>query len=116
MVELWAPITCHNPFMSPIPWSTILTHGPSIVASAKRLLATTDSPEIRERHKALDARMDEMQKASAESARLLHEIAQQMQALTMAQQEAARRGRLALILAVAATVISIGAAIVAVVN
>lgn len=102
--------------MSPIPWSTILTHGPSIVASAKRLLATTDSTDLHERHKALDARLDEMQKASAESARLLHEIAQQMQALTMAQQEAARRGRIAIILAAAATVISIGAAIVAVVN
>jgi hypothetical protein len=100
----------------PIPWSTILTHGPSIVASAKRLLATTDTTDIRERHQALDARLDELQKASMESARLLHEIAQQMQALTMAQQEAARRGRIAIILAVAATVISIGAAIVAVVR
>ena len=34
----------------------------------------------------------------------------------MAQQEAARRGRIAIILAVAATVISIGAAIVAVMS
>jgi hypothetical protein len=99
--------------MSPIPWTTLLTHGPAIVASAKRLLTTTDTSDIRQRHQALDARLDEMQKASAESARLLHEIAEQMQALTMAQQEAAHRGRIAMTLAVAATVVGIGAAILA---
>jgi hypothetical protein len=100
--------------MSPIPWSTILTHGPAIVASAKRLL--TDASEARERNNALDVRLDELQKASAESARLLHEIAQEIQALALAQQQAARRGRLAIILAVAATVISIAAVVLAVVN
>ncbi len=100
----------------PIPWSAILTHGPAIVASAKRLLATTGGPDVRERHQALDGRLDELQKASAESARLLHDIAQQMQALTLAQQEAARRGRIALTLAIAATIISIGAAILAIVR
>ena len=100
----------------PIPWSAILTHGPAIVASAKRLLATTGTPDIREKHQALDARLDEMQKASAESARLLHEIAQQLQALTIAQQESARRAWIAVILAIVATIISIGAAVLAVAN
>ena len=102
--------------MSPIPWSTILTHGPAIVASAKRLLATTAAGDIRERHQALDARLNELQNASAESVRLLHDIAQQTQALTMAQQEAARRGRITLTLAIAATIISVGAAILAIVR
>jgi hypothetical protein len=100
--------------MSPIPWTTILTHGPAIVASAKRLL--TDASEARERNNALDVRLDELQKASAESARLLHDIAQEIQALALAQQQSARRVRLALILAVAATVISIAAVVLAVVN
>jgi hypothetical protein len=99
--------------MSPIPWSTILTHGPALVASAKRLLTTTEASDVRQRHQALDTRLDEIQRASSESARLLHEIAQQMQALTMAQQEAARRGRIAMTLAVAATVVGVGAAILA---
>ena len=98
----------------PIPWSAILTHAPAIVTSARRLLAATDPAEVRERHQALDTRFDEMQKASAQSARLLHEIAQQMQTLTIAQQESARRGRIAMILAIAATIIGIAAAILAV--
>lgn len=95
--------------MSPIPWSLILTHGPAIVSSAKRLLATTEAKDMRERHQDIDTRLDEMQRASADSARLLHEIAEQMQALTLAQQEAARRGRIAMGLAVAAMVLGIGA-------
>ena len=98
----------------PIPWSTILTHAPGIITSARRLLAATDPTEVRDRHEALDTRLDEMQRASAESARLLHEIAQQMQTLTIAQQESERRGRIAMILAIAATIISIGAAILAI--
>lgn len=102
--------------MSPIPWSTILTHGPAIVASARRLLATTDAKDVREKHQALDARLNEMQKASVESARLLHEIAQQMQALTMAHQEAVRRGRIAIALAVAAMLLGIGALILTLVR
>jgi hypothetical protein len=99
--------------MSPIPWSTILTHGPAIVASARRLMATTDASDIRERHQALDARLDDLQKASAESARLLHDIALQMEALTTARHEAARRGRITLTLSIAATIISVGAVILA---
>jgi hypothetical protein len=102
--------------MSPIPWSAIITHGPAIVASARRLLMATDVDEARKRNHALDARLDELQKASAESARLLHEIAQQTQALAVAQQQAARRGQIAVILAVAATVISVAAIVLATVN
>jgi hypothetical protein len=102
--------------MSPIPWTTILTHGPAIVASARRLLATVDAKDSRERHKALDLRLEELQKASAESARLVHDIAEQVQALTMAQQEAARRGRIAMTLAVAAVLAAIGAAILVLVR
>lgn len=98
----------------PIPWSAILTHAPGIITSARRLLAATDPAEVREQHQALDTRLDEMQKASAEAARLLHEIGQHMQTLTIAQQESARRGRMAMILAIAATIISIGAAILAI--
>jgi CHASE3 domain sensor protein len=102
--------------MSPIPWTTILTHGPAIVASARRLLATTDAKDARERHAALDLRLEELQRASAESARLVHDIAEQVQALTMAQQEAARRGRIAITLAVAALLVAIGAAILVLVR
>jgi hypothetical protein len=102
--------------MSPIPWTTILTHGPAIVASARRLLATTDAKDARERHAALDLRLEQLQRASAESARLVHDIAEQVQALTMAQQEAARRGRIAITLAVAALLVAIGAAILVLVR
>jgi len=99
--------------MSPIPWSTILTHGPALVASARRFLAATETKDVREGNSALDVRLEDLQRASVESARLVHDIAQQVQALTVAQQEAVRRGRIAMTLAVAAVVVAIGAAIVA---
>jgi hypothetical protein len=102
--------------MSPIPWSAILTHGPAIVASAKRLLATTGASDVRERTQALDVRLDDLHKASAETARVLHDMAQQVQALTEAQRDAARKIRVALAFAVAAAALAIGATILALVN
>jgi len=97
--------------MPRIPWAAILTHGPAIVSAAKHLLGTTSkSPE---RNQSLEARLDQLEKGSVESARLLQDIAQQLQTLTVAQEQTARRAHIAVALASAAVVISIAAGILA---
>jgi electron transfer flavoprotein alpha/beta subunit len=101
--------------MSPIPWAAILTHGPAIVSAASRLLATASASESRNRHETIEARLDQLEKASMESARLLQEIAQQVQALTIAQEQTARRAAIAMALGAAAAVVGIGAGVLAVI-
>lgn len=95
--------------MPPIPWTTILTHAPAIVRAAKGLLA--GAPDKKQ---ALDTRLDQLENTSLASARLLDDIAQQFQALAMAQEQTARRARIALTLGVVAIVIGIGAGLLAV--
>ena len=94
--------------MSPIPWGAILTHGPALVSAARSLLAT-QSTKTNERNRSIEARLDQLEKASIESARLLEELAEQLQALTLAQQEMQRRLRIAVIVGVAAAVLAVGA-------
>ena len=94
--------------MSPIPWGALLTHGPAIVSAARSLLAT-QSTKAPERNRSLEARIDQLEKASLESARLLEEMAEQLQAVTLAQQEMQRRLRIALIVSVGAAVVAVGA-------
>ena len=96
--------------MPPIPWTAILTHAPAIVRAAKGLLARTPDEK-----QTLDTRLDRLENTSLESARLLDDIAQQFQALAMAQEQTARRARIALTLGVVAIVVGIGAGIVAVI-
>jgi hypothetical protein len=101
--------------MSPIPWGAILTHGPSILSAARSLLAT-QSREASERHRTIEARLDQLEKASVESARLLEEMAEQLQALTLVQQEMQRRLRIAVIVGVVAAVVAVGALLYAIVT
>lgn len=98
--------------MSPIPWAAILTHGPAIVSAARALLAT-QSRKFDERNQSVDARIERLEKASVESARLLQEMAEQLQALTLAQQEIQRRLRLGLIASIVAALLALGALVVA---
>ena len=99
--------------MSPIPWGAILTHGPALVSAARSLLAT-QSTKAPERNRSIDARIDQLEKASLESARLLQEMAEQLQALSLAQQEMQRRLRIAVIVGVGAAVVAVGALVYAV--
>ena len=94
--------------MSPIPWGMLLTHGPAIVSAARSLLAS-QSTKAHDRNRSIEARIDQLEKASIESARLLEEMAEQLQALTLAQQEAQRRLRIAVIVGVGAAVVAAGA-------
>ena len=89
--------------MSPIPWAAILTHAPAIVAAAQRLFVTTQPNKTDQRQQSIEARLDRLETASADSARLLQEMAEQLQRLTTAQEDTRRRVRQALILAALAT-------------
>lgn len=93
--------------MSPIPWTTLLRHGPALVAAASRLLATANDNRVRQQNETFEQRVSDLENASAESARLLQDVAQQLQALAAAQQQTARIARVAL--AVAVTAFAIGA-------
>ena len=94
--------------MSPIPWGAILRHGPVIVSAARSLLAS-QSTKAHERNRSIEARIEQLEKASVETARLVEQMAEQLQALTLAQQEMQRRLRIALIVGVVAAVIAVGA-------
>ena len=95
--------------MPRIPWAAILTHGPAIVAAAKRLVATDAEAQ------SIETRLDQLEKGSMDSARLFQEMAQQVQALTIAQEQTARRARIAIGLGATALVVGIGASILAVI-
>jgi hypothetical protein len=101
--------------MSPIPWAAIVRFGPTLVASATRLLATADQNKLHQQNETMAARLEHLESASAESARLIREVAEQVQVLAAAHELTARAYRTALLLSVAATVVAIGAIIAAVV-
>ncbi|HZM94773.1 MAG TPA: hypothetical protein VFB92_15190 [Vicinamibacterales bacterium] len=98
--------------MPRIPWTAILTHGPAIVAAAKQLLATAGTSNTSATQN-LEARLQQLEKTSMESARLLEDIAQQIQALTIAQAQTARRAQIAVAVGAAAVVMAIGVGILA---
>ena len=92
--------------MSPIPWAAILTHGPAVLAAARTLLAT-QSKKATDGTRNPDTRLDQLEKASVETARLLQELAEQMQALTLAQQALQRKLQVALIAGVVAAALAV---------
>ena len=95
-----------------MPWSLILKHAPAILAAANSLYSrTTSSPG---RTKPGNDPIAALEEQSRESARLLQDIAQQLQALTLAQEVAARRARLALIVGSVALIVAAFAAVLAV--
>jgi len=97
----------------PIPWAAILTHGPRLVAAAQSLLAT-QTKRGNERHQNTEARLDQLEKGSVESARLLQAMAEQLQALTLVQQKTQKRVRVALVVGAVATLLGVGAVILAI--
>lgn len=96
--------------MPPIPWTAILTHAPAIVRAARGLLA--GAPDKKQ---TLETRLDRLENTSLESARLLDDIAQQLQALAMAQEQTARSARIGMILGAVAIAVGVGAGILAVI-
>jgi dsDNA-specific endonuclease/ATPase MutS2 len=85
------------------------------VAAAESLLST-QTKKVNERHQNIEARLDQLEKGSVESARLLQEMAEQLQALTLAQQETQKRVRVVVVLGTMATVLGVAAVILAIVT
>lgn len=96
-----------------IPWAALLRHAPSILGAADTLLARAKSSTSESTPQGVGERLDRLEQASGESAHLLHTIAQQVQALTLAQQRAAGHVRLAVGLAAVAVVLATCACILA---
>ena len=99
--------------MSPIPWGAILTHGPTVLAAARSLLAN-QTRQARDQNQSVEAQIDQLEKASVESAQLLQQVAEQIQALSAAQQDLQRRLKLALIVAGISAAVAVAAIIVAI--
>lgn len=99
--------------MSPIPWGAILTHGPTVLAAARSLLAN-QTRQARDQNQSVEAQIDQLEKASVESAQLLQQVAEQIQALTAAQQDLQGRLKLALIVAGISAAVAVAAIIVAI--
>jgi hypothetical protein len=61
----------------------------------------------------METRLDQVEKASLDSARLLQELAEQVEALSAAQERTARRDRIVIAISAVAVTAAIGALIVA---
>jgi hypothetical protein len=73
------------------------------------MLLANQSRQFDERNQSVDARLDQLEKTSVESARLLQEMAEQLQALMLAQQVIQRRLRLAFIASIVAALVALAA-------
>ena len=95
-----------------IPWATILKHAPAILAAADALRARARTSST-DKGPGIETRLASLEQGSRESAQLLQDIAQQIQALAVGQEIAVRRARIALGVAIAAGAVAIFASILA---
>ena len=99
-----------------IPWAAILRHAPTILAAADALLARTRASSTQGPARPIEARLGELEEGSRAAAQLAQDMAQQIQALTIAHDITVRRVRVAVGLGIAAAVVAIVAAILAIVR
>jgi hypothetical protein len=92
-----------------IPWAALLRHGPMILAAADALLARARSSKTGGTTSDSAERLSKLEHSSNETAQLLHDIAQQVAALTAVQKSTAKRAQAALVLGIAAVVLAAGA-------
>jgi uncharacterized ferredoxin-like protein len=102
--------------MSPIPWTALLMHGPALVAAAEKLLArNSGAAKTAPQTQGTDARLATLEQGAEESARLLQQIAQQLQSLSEAQAVATRRTTMAIRIATSGIVVAAVALAVAII-
>ena len=94
-------------------WPMILKHAPAIIAAADAFAARVRSGDAKANVRSAVERVDMLEAETREAAKLLQEMAQQLNALTLAQEAAAHRVKMATILAASAVVLAIGACILA---
>jgi hypothetical protein len=97
-----------------IPWVAILKHAPTILAAADALLNRVKANDAGDRTRNVDTRLAELEDESRASAQLTQDIAKQLNALTLAQESAARTARRGVALGTAALVLAVAAVIVAI--
>ena len=95
-----------------IPWAAILKHAPVMLAAADALLDRARGSTERKTH-GVDERLTSLEQRDRESAQLIQDMAQQIQALAVAQEVEVRRARIALGVAIAAGVLAAGACVLA---
>jgi hypothetical protein len=98
-----------------ISWVEILKHAPTILAAADALRARVRANDAGDRTRGVDARLGELEDESRASAQLTREIAQQINALTLAHESATRTARRGLALGIAALVLATAGVILAIV-
>jgi hypothetical protein len=98
-----------------IPWLAMLKHAPAIVSAARALHARVVANDAGDPTRSVDVRLGELEDESRASAQLLQDMAQQINALTLAHESTARRTRTAVSVAIAATVLAAVAVILALV-
>ena len=99
-----------------IPWTTILSHLPTVLAAADALFIRSKTSGTDVHTRTIDERLGVVEKNLHESAQLAHEMARQLQALAAAHEASVRRVRMAVGVSVASVVIAIVAGIVAIVR
>ena len=92
-----------------IPWAALLRHGPMILAAADALVARARSSKTEGQTPDSAERLSTLEQSSTESAQLLHDIAEQVHALTALQKSAAKRAQAAVVLGIAAVALAAGA-------
>jgi hypothetical protein len=98
-----------------IPWVAILKHAPTLLSAADALLTRVRANDAGDRTQSLDTRLAELEDESRASAQLTQNMAQQINALTLAHENAARTARRGLALGIAAIVVAIGAVVLAII-
>jgi hypothetical protein len=101
--------------ISMIPWAAILKHAPAILAAADALRTRVRAHDAGDRTRNVDARLAELESDSRAAAQLTQDMAQQINALTLAHESAARMARRGLALGIAALVLAITGVILAIV-
>jgi hypothetical protein len=105
-----------HPIMVPvISWTAILKHAPTILAAADALLTRVKANDAGDRTRSVDARLAELEDESRASAQLMQNMAEQINALTLAHERAARSARHGLVLGIVASVLAIAGVILAII-
>jgi hypothetical protein len=98
-----------------IPWAAILKHAPAILAAADALRTRARANDAGDRTRSVDTRLAELESESRASAQLAQDIAQQINALTLAHENAARMAGRGLVLGAAGFILGIAAIVIAIV-
>jgi hypothetical protein len=99
-----------------IPWLALLKHAPAILAAADALRTRVAQHDAGDRSRSVDARFDELEADSRAAAQLTQEMAQQINALTLAHESAARTARQGRAIGILALVVAVAGVILALVQ